>query len=76
MATANLTSSSTGIPEATTAGLTATDAEATGFALSAGDLLQATINIVIATVKGAEYLSISGGMIHSPPHDIRRTRNG
>ncbi|HVQ12972.1 MAG TPA: hypothetical protein VMS40_05250 [Vicinamibacterales bacterium] len=55
-----MTSSSTGMPEATTAGLTDTDAEATGFALSTGALLQATINIEAITVKAAEYLSISG----------------
>jgi hypothetical protein len=64
------------MPEATTAGLTDTDAEATGFALSAGGLLQALINIEATSVKDAEYLSISGGMILSPPHDIRRSRNG
>jgi hypothetical protein len=64
------------MPEATTAGTTDTDAEATGFALSAGDLLQALINIEAITVKDAEYLGISDGMILSPPHVIRRSRNG
>jgi hypothetical protein len=54
-----------GIPGATTAGLTDTAAEATGFALSTGDLLHATINTAAATVKGAEYLGISAGMILS-----------
>jgi hypothetical protein len=47
------------MPEPTTVGLTDTDAEATGLALSAGAALQPTINIEAVSAKDTEYLSIS-----------------
>ena len=55
---------------------TETEAEATGLAVSAGAREQAAISTEPATMKDAENLSISSGMILSPLHDIRRTRNG
>jgi hypothetical protein len=64
------------MPEDTTAGFTDTDGEATPLASSTGDLEQALETSASISVKDAEYLGISSGMILSPPHDIRRTRNG
>ena len=56
------------MPDATTAGFTATAAEATGLAVSTSLREHALHNKHNVSKEYAEYLTISSGMILSPPH--------